>query len=65
MQALEIIRVLDKTGAFALVATDAILAAQAWEEKSSGGIGAGVDASEFIGRLTALRTACMPIWRLG
>jgi biopolymer transport protein ExbB len=49
-QALEIIRVLDKTGVFALVATDAILAAQAWEEKSSGGIGAGVDASEFIGR---------------
>ena len=49
-QALDIIRREDKTGVFALVATDAILAVQAWEEKSSSGIGAGVDASEFIGR---------------
>ncbi|RJF92016.1 MotA/TolQ/ExbB proton channel family protein [Noviherbaspirillum saxi] len=49
-QALDTIRAQDKTGVFALLATDAILAAQAWEEKSSGGIGAGVDASEFIGR---------------
>jgi biopolymer transport protein ExbB len=50
IHALEAIRVGDKTGVFALVATDAVLAAQAWEEKSAGGIGAGVDASEFIGR---------------
>jgi len=49
-QALETIRKEDRTGVFALVATDAVLAAQAWEEKSAGGIGAGVDASEFIGR---------------
>ncbi|RZI42896.1 MotA/TolQ/ExbB proton channel family protein [Herbaspirillum sp. HC18] len=48
--ALEAIRKEDRTGVFALVATDAVLAAQAWEEKSNGGIGAGVDASEFIGR---------------
>lgn len=49
-QALETIRSKDKTAVFALVATDAVLAAQAWEDKSSGGIDAGVDASEFIGR---------------
>ena len=49
-QALDTIRKEDRTGVFALVATDAVLAAQAWEEKSAGGIGAGVDASEFIGR---------------
>jgi biopolymer transport protein ExbB len=48
--ALDTMRMKDKTGVFALVATDAILAAQAWEEKSPGGIGTGVDASEFIGR---------------
>jgi biopolymer transport protein ExbB len=49
-KALDTIRKEDKTGVFALVATDAVLAARAWEEKSSGGIGTGVDASEFIGR---------------
>lgn len=49
-QALETIRAEDKTGVFALIATDAVLATQAYEEKSTGGIGAGVDASEFIGR---------------
>lgn len=49
-QALEAIRARDRSGVFALVATDAVLAAQAYEEKSAGGIGAGVDASEFIGR---------------
>jgi biopolymer transport protein ExbB len=49
-EAIETIRLQDRTGVFALVATDAVLAARAWEEKSSGGIGAGVDASEFIGR---------------
>lgn len=49
-QALETICKEDRTSVFALVATDAVRAAQAWEEKSSDGIGAGVDASEFIGR---------------
>lgn len=49
-QALESIRSEDKTGVFALIATDAVLAAQAYEERAAGGIGAGVDASEFIGR---------------
>jgi biopolymer transport protein ExbB len=49
-QALEAIRTEDRTGVFALIATDAVLAAQAYEEKSSGGIGVGVEASEFIGR---------------
>lgn len=49
-QALDTIRKEDRSGVFALVATDAILATQAWEEKSADGIGAGVDASEFIGR---------------
>jgi biopolymer transport protein ExbB len=49
-QALETIRAQDKTGVFALVATDAVMAAQAWEEKSAGGIGMGVAAGEFIGR---------------
>lgn len=48
--ALESIRAEDSNGVFSQVATDAVLAAQAWEEKSAGGIGAGVDASEFIGR---------------
>lgn len=52
--ALEAIRSADKAGVFALVATDAVLAAQGYEKKSTGGIGAmigaGVDASEFIGR---------------
>ena len=48
--ALAAIQVEDKTGVFARIATDAVLAARAYEEKSTGGIGAGVDASEFIGR---------------
>ena len=48
--ALAAIRSEDKVGVFALVATDAILAAQCYEKKSTSGIGAGVDASEFIGR---------------
>jgi biopolymer transport protein ExbB len=48
--ALESIRAADGSGVFSGVATDAVLAAQAWEEQSAGGIGAGVDASEFIGR---------------
>jgi biopolymer transport protein ExbB len=49
-QALEAIRARDPTGAFALVAADAVQAAQAWEERSAGGIGMAVSASEFIGR---------------
>lgn len=50
LQALEAIRTVDRAGVFSLVATDAVQAAQAWEEKTETGIGAGVDASEFIGR---------------
>ncbi len=49
-QALEAIRAEDRSGVFALVATDAVLAAQAFEEKQAGGIGAGVEASDFIAR---------------
>lgn len=49
-QALDAIRRTDRSGVFALVATDAVLAARAWEEKSAGRTGSGVDASEFIGR---------------
>lgn len=49
-QALEAIRNQDKTGVFSLVATDAVLAAQAYEEKTAHGNSLGVDASEFIGR---------------
>ncbi|HJV80368.1 MotA/TolQ/ExbB proton channel family protein [Noviherbaspirillum sp.] len=45
-QALDTIRKEDRSGVFAMVATDAVLAAQAWEEKAA----TGVDASEFIGR---------------
>jgi biopolymer transport protein ExbB len=48
--ALGAIRAGDGSGVFSGVATDAVLAAQAWEEQSAAGIGAGVDASEFIGR---------------
>jgi biopolymer transport protein ExbB len=49
-EALEMLRANDKSGVFAAVATDAVLAAQAYEQRSAGGIGAGVDVSEFIGR---------------
>jgi biopolymer transport protein ExbB len=48
--ALESLRAGDGSGVFSGVATDAVLAARAWEEQSAAGIGAGVDASEFIGR---------------
>ncbi len=40
----------DRSGVFAEVAADALEAAQAYEERRTGGIGAGVDASEFLGR---------------
>lgn len=48
--ALEAIRSADKTGVFALVATDAVLAAQSYKKESTGGMGAMIGASEFIGR---------------
>ena len=48
--ALDAIRREDRSGVFAGVATDAVAAAQAYEDKAAGGIGAGVDASEFVGR---------------
>jgi biopolymer transport protein ExbB len=40
----------DHSGVFADVAADAVAAAQAYEERTAGGIGTGVDASEFVGR---------------
>jgi len=50
LQALEAIRAKDQAGIFSAVAAEAVLAAQAWENHSTSGIGAGVDAGEFIGR---------------
>jgi biopolymer transport protein ExbB len=44
------IHVGDATGIFSRVALDAVSAAAAWQDKTTGGIGAGVDAGEFIGR---------------
>ena len=40
----------DASGVFLSVAADALNAARAFETRSADGIGAGVDASEFIGR---------------
>ncbi|HRP74135.1 MAG TPA: MotA/TolQ/ExbB proton channel family protein [Rhodocyclaceae bacterium] len=40
----------DRSGVFADVAADAVEAARAYEERRAGGIGAGVDASDFVGR---------------
>jgi biopolymer transport protein ExbB len=40
----------DRSGVFAEVAADAVEAARAYEERRAGGIGAGVDASDFVGR---------------
>jgi len=48
--ALEALRRHDRSRVFAAVAEDAIAAARAYEDRSAGGIGAGVDASEFVGR---------------
>jgi biopolymer transport protein ExbB len=48
--ALKAVQTADRTGLFALVAREALRAAQAYEEKTAGGIGAGVGAGEFIGR---------------
>jgi len=49
-EAAEAIRARDATGIFARLAIDAMTAAKAWETKTADGIGAGVDAGEFIGR---------------
>lgn len=49
-EALAAVRREDASGVFAGVASDAMEAAQAFETRSADGIGAGVDASEFIGR---------------
>ncbi|MCL4759289.1 MAG: MotA/TolQ/ExbB proton channel family protein [Rhodocyclaceae bacterium] len=49
-EALAAVRREDASGVFAGVAADAMEAAQAFETRSAGGIGAGVDAGEFIGR---------------
>lgn len=48
--AIEAIRRADKSGVFARVAVDALLAAEAYEQHAEKGIGAGVDSSEFIAR---------------
>lgn len=48
--ALAAVRREDGSGVFAGVAADAMEAAQAYESRTAEGIGAGVDASEFIGR---------------
>jgi len=50
VDALGAIRREDRSGVFADIAADAVSAAQAYEDKAAGGIGAGVDASEFVGR---------------
>ena len=48
--ALEAIREQDKSGAFTRVATDALLAAETYEQHAAKGIGAGVDKSDFVAR---------------
>ena len=48
--ALETLGAADRSGIFSGIANEAMAAARAWEDKSTGGIGAGVDAGEFIGR---------------
>lgn len=49
-EALTAISAHDRSRVFASVAADAFEAAQAYEARRTGGIGAGVDASEFLGR---------------
>ncbi len=49
--ALEAIRSEDKSGAFTRVATDALLAAETYEQHAAKGIGAGVDKSDFVARV--------------
>lgn len=48
--AVHVIRCKDRSGVFADVAADAVAASWAFESKAGGGIGAHVDASEFLGR---------------
>jgi len=55
--ALKAIRAEDRTGFFAAIAEDALWAAQACEDKSTGGIGTGMDAGEIIGRTLQQSTA--------
>jgi biopolymer transport protein ExbB len=49
-EAVAAIRDRDGTGIFASLAVEALAAAKAWEDKSTAGIGAGVDAGEYVGR---------------
>jgi biopolymer transport protein ExbB len=49
--AVEAVRREDTSGAFARVATDAVIAAEAYEQHAAKGIGGGVEASEFIARM--------------
>lgn len=49
-EALAAISAHDRSKVFTSVAADAFEAAQAYEGRRTGGIGAGVDASEFLGR---------------
>ena len=49
-EALDAMRREDSSGVFAAVASSALDAARAFESRSADGIGAGVDAGEFIGR---------------
>jgi biopolymer transport protein ExbB len=48
--AVEALRRTDKSGAFARVAVDAVIAAEAYEQHTAKGIGGGVEPSEFIAR---------------
>ena len=48
--ALEALRTHDKSGAFTRVATEALLAADAFEQHSAKGIGAGVSKNDFVAR---------------
>lgn len=50
LQALELLSAADKTNAFSKVAADAINAADAYEKNTAQGIGAGVEANDFIMR---------------
>jgi biopolymer transport protein ExbB len=49
--ALEALRREDRSGAFAAVAVDAVIAAEAYEQHAAKGIGSGVAPSEFIARM--------------
>jgi biopolymer transport protein ExbB len=49
-EALQSMAAQDATGIFAGVAGEALEAARAWQSRSASGIGAGVDAGEYVGR---------------